>query len=84
VVLPLTTVYAKPRSTLDLDLSSRINLAEFQEKLVRALATDLGDYFEISLSGELLARDGEHHGRAVPPCALEACPEPTATVKVTV
>jgi hypothetical protein len=40
------------RSTLDLDLSSKVNLAEFQEKLVRAMAMDLNDYFEIQISGE--------------------------------
>lgn len=43
----------KARSTLDLDLSSRINLTDFQQKVVRALAINLGDYFEINLSGDL-------------------------------
>jgi hypothetical protein len=40
------------RSTLDLDLSSKIRLSAFQDKLVRAMAIDLGDFFEIQLSGE--------------------------------
>jgi hypothetical protein len=40
------------RSTLDLDLSSRVNITAFQEKFVRAMAIDLGDFFEVQLSGE--------------------------------
>lgn len=41
------------RSTLDLDLSSNVDITAFQEKFVRATATDLGDFFEVRLSGEL-------------------------------
>lgn len=40
------------RSTLDLDLSSKVRLSAFQDKLVTAMAIDLGDFFEIQLSGE--------------------------------
>lgn len=40
------------RSTLDLDLSSNIGISEFQDKLVRAMAIDLGDFFEVHFTGE--------------------------------
>lgn len=40
------------RSTLDLDLASRINISDFQDRLIRAMAIDLGDHFEIQISGE--------------------------------
>ena len=40
------------RSTLDLDLSSNVDITAFQEKLVRAMAIDLGDFFEVQFSGE--------------------------------
>lgn len=40
------------RSTLDLDLSSKLDITAFQEKLMQATAIDLGDFFEIRLSGE--------------------------------
>jgi len=40
------------RSTLDLDLSSSVDITAFQEKLVRATAIDLGDFFDVQLSGE--------------------------------
>ena len=40
------------RSTLDLDLSSNVDITAFQEKLVRATAIDLGDFFDVQLSGE--------------------------------
>jgi hypothetical protein len=39
------------RSTLDLDLSAKIDIATFQEKLDRAIAIDLGDFFEVQFSG---------------------------------
>lgn len=38
------------RSTGDLDLSSNISIAAFTEKLVQAVATDLGDHFEVRVS----------------------------------
>jgi hypothetical protein len=40
------------RSTLDLDLSSSVEITAFQEKLVRATEIDLGDFFDVQLSGE--------------------------------
>jgi hypothetical protein len=40
------------RSTLDLDLSAKIGIGAFQEKLAHAIAIDLGDFFEIQFSGE--------------------------------
>jgi hypothetical protein len=40
------------RSTLDIDLSSNVDITGFQEQLVRAMAIDLGDFFEVQLSGE--------------------------------
>jgi hypothetical protein len=39
------------RSTLDLDLSAKIDMTAFQEKLARAIAIDPGDFFEVQFSG---------------------------------
>jgi hypothetical protein len=43
---------SESRSTMDLDLSSKVDLLAFQDKLIRAMAIDLSDFFEIQLLGE--------------------------------